>query len=128
MVRRLRPLEEPDARVAFASVVWPPLAAGRFVAFVFGFAPLVTFAAELPTAGRLGLVMSLPIFLAATSVIVAAPAPAANPPATGTRALEATSDACLPVVPTRLITSPTAVAAMARVVSLSSTLRAPRGM
>lgn len=140
VVRRARPLEALEARVAFARGFWPLVPPARFAVVPVGFAWLVSlegprdpllllpsFEVKAPTELR-RLVMSLPILRAATSAIVAAPAPAANPPAAGTRAFEAASDTWLRVVPTRLMASPTAVAARARVVSLSSTLRAPSGM
>jgi hypothetical protein len=89
-------------------------------------APLATLAAESPSDGaRRRRVMSFPILLTAICATVAAPAPAANPPAAVSFTVETCSEACLRVVPTRRIASPATVAATARAVSLSSTLRAP---
>jgi hypothetical protein len=143
LVRRVRLLEAPELRVAFARDFrpvlepWPLPEPAFFVLEPSGFDALLvplearrdplllpSFDVKAPT-GLLRLVTSLPILRAATSAIVAVPAPAANPPAAGTLAFEAASETWLRVVPTRLIASPTAVAAMARVISLSSTLRAP---
>jgi hypothetical protein len=90
-------------------------------------APLATFAAgwlKIPV--RLRLEITFPSLLAAICATVATPAPAAKPLAADTRAFENCSDAWVRVAPARLIASPTAVAAIARAVSLSSTSRARR--
>ena len=114
---RLAPLRPPSFE-ANASI------ALRGASTVFR-APLATFSGACASrAACLPPAMCLASLFAATCAMVTVPAPAAKPPAPARRAVEVPADGSSRGLPTRLIASPTAVATIARAVSVSRILRA----